>query len=1312
MQSSKGERNMKQLGTIFVLLLALILIGYAPVQAQSDPASLTVKNAGSVITLDGKLDEADWSGAPTLIYGNGASVFAQPGDNTVTGGVDVKNPFTDGGIAYNVPNTDSSWARVKFLRKGMNLYIGITSNDKSICKFDWEGDGMFLMIKNSLGVDQQYKLYWQNIGTAADTIKYEEPKTGFGAGAGYLFPGSVVNDTTQVDSGYSAELMVRLDSLGYTGNVSSIQIALVEFDPDGFEHPMNTWDHTIGSYYKSWWGSEWGGTYRTLNFITEFDDPPSLTVKNAGSVPTLDGKLDESDWAGAPTLIYGNGAWKYKEAGEFSVTGGVDVKNPFTDGGITYNVPNTDSSWARVKFLRKGVNLYIGITSNDKSICKFDWEGDGMFLMIKNSLGVDQQYKLYWQNIGTAADTIKYEEPKLNFGMGSGYLFPGSVVNDTTQVDLGYSAELMVRLDSLGYTNNVSSIQIALDVFDPDGFEHPMNTWDHNIGSYYKSWWGSEWGGTYRTLEFTPEYDDTPSLTVKNAGSAPTLDGKLDESDWATAPTLIYGNGAWKFKQPGDFTVTGGVDVKNPFTDGGIAYNVPNTDSSWARVKFLRKGVNLYIGITSNDKSICKFDWEGDGMFLMIKNSLGIDQQYKLYWQNIGTAADTIKYEEPKLNFGSGAGYLFPGSVVNDTTQVDSGYSAELMVRLDSLGYTSNVSSIQIALDVFDPDGFEHPMNTWDHNIGSFYKSWWGSEWGGTYRTLNFITEFDDPPSLTVKNAGSAPTLDGKLDESDWATAPTLIYGNGAWKHKETGEFTVTGGVDVKNPFTDGGITYNVPNTDSSWARVKFLRKGVNLYIGITSNDKSICKFDWEGDGMFLMIKNSLGVDQQYKLYWQNIGTAADTIKYEEPKLNFGAGSGYLFPGSVVNDTTQVDLGYSAELMVRLDSLGYTSNVSSIQIALVEFDPDGFEHPMNTWDHNIGSFYKSWWGSEWGGTYRTLEFTPDYDDPPSLTVKKASNNITLDGKLDESDWAGAPTLIYGNGAGKFKEAGEFTVTGGVDVKNPFTDGGISYSVPNKDSSWARVKFLQKGMNLYLGITSNDKSICKFDWEGDGMFLMIKNSLGVDQQYKLYWQNIDSTANIIKYEEPKSGFGAGAGFLFSGSKVNDTTQVDSGYSAELMVRLDSLGFTQSPDSVLIALDVFDPDGFQHPMNSWDHNIGSYYKSWWGSEWGGTYRTLKLPGATGVVSNHEKGVPTVYTLLQNYPNPFNPTTTIQYGIPSSGFVTLKIYNTLGQEIMTLVNGEQHQGYYTASFNASALPSGLYFYRLQAGTFNSTRKMLLIK
>jgi hypothetical protein len=106
----------------------------------------------------------------------------------------------------------------------------------------------------------------------------------------------------------------------------------------------------------------------------------------------------------------------------------------------------------------------------------------------------------------------------------------------------------------------------------------------------------------------------------------------------------------------------------------------------------------------------------------------------------------------------------------------------------------------------------------------------------------------------------------------------------------------------------------------------------------------------------------------------------------------------------------------------------------------------------------------------------------------------------------------------------------------------------------------------------------------------------------------------------------------------------------------------------------------------------------------------------------VKVEDESIPDEFTLYQNYPNPFNPSTSLQYAVSSRQYVTLKIYDILGNEITTLVNEEQSPGNYKINFDGTGLPrgmsagggyaSGVYFYTLKAGSYAETKKMILLK
>jgi hypothetical protein len=104
-------------------------------------------------------------------------------------------------------------------------------------------------------------------------------------------------------------------------------------------------------------------------------------------------------------------------------------------------------------------------------------------------------------------------------------------------------------------------------------------------------------------------------------------------------------------------------------------------------------------------------------------------------------------------------------------------------------------------------------------------------------------------------------------------------------------------------------------------------------------------------------------------------------------------------------------------------------------------------------------------------------------------------------------------------------------------------------------------------------------------------------------------------------------------------------------------------------------------------------------------------MRVNVSTGVADKNE-GLPVVFALEQNYPNPFNPATTIAFHLPASSFVTLKVFNTAGQEIASLVDRQLPAGDHRTEWNASGVPSGIYFYRIQAGIYSETKKLVVLK
>jgi hypothetical protein len=145
----------------------------------------------------------------------------------------------------------------------------------------------------------------------------------------------------------------------------------------------------------------------------------------------------------------------------------------------------------------------------------------------------------------------------------------------------------------------------------------------------------------------------------------------------------------------------------------------------------------------------------------------------------------------------------------------------------------------------------------------------------------------------------------------------------------------------------------------------------------------------------------------------------------------------------------------------------------------------------------------------------------------------------------------------------------------------------------------------------------------------------------------------------------------------------------------------------------------PSTFQETPVIVSDDAGGAIVAWYdlrASSFGGPFdiyaQHIRNDGSVTQVNQEVANVPAQFALLQNYPNPFNPTTTISYDLPAGGHVKLTIFDMLGRDIATLVDGRMEAGAHQVSFDASRLASGVYFYQLQTGTFVASKKLVLLK
>jgi hypothetical protein len=243
-------------------------------------------------------------------------------------------------------------------------------------------------------------------------------------------------------------------------------------------------------------------------------------------------------------------------------------------------------------------------------------------------------------------------------------------------------------------------------------------------------------------------------------------------------------------------------------------------------------------------------------------------------------------------------------------------------------------------------------------------------------------------------------------------------------------------------------------------------------------------------------------------------------------------------------------------------------------------------------------------------------------------------------------------------------------------------------------------------------------------ESDRCIDFSNNAYFWPQKIKDYWKTIDSlTPPVWMNERTKAMFNDKVHYPHL--TANNNIEADPGFNSSVMVMVDSAltnimtlrsggkthyyFFNPSGETIFpcrfplpeklnytnTTLQAAAEGGFPLGDLNWYPEKKAQWKTW----------------ITDVEKTPAK-VPNNYSLEQNYPNPFNPSTIIKFQLSKAGMTTLKVYDILGKVVTTLINKEMPEGTHMATFNAAGLPSGIYFYRLESGSFSSVKKLMLIK
>jgi hypothetical protein len=544
-----------------------------------------------------------------------------------------------------------------------------------------------------------------------------------------------------------------------------------------------------------------------------------------------------------------------------------------------------------------------------------------------------------------------------------------------------------------------------------------------------------------------------------------------------------------------------------------------------------------------------------------------------------------------------------------------------------------------------------------------------------------------------------APTIDG-VEDAVWKTLD--------WNFQRI--YTVDGTATEDSALHEG--------------MSKAMWDDTNLYILFYSQDPVICDnpsqtAGWNKDGVEIYI------DADNSKIPDNVspdpggGLAPGDIQLTIPHIYMGSEAANVanigFPSGISTDGVEFAIaeddnvnslgGWWLELKIPLDNIDLPAEAGT---------EIGWELQQDMSDDNTQRQWMSKWWSNSNNTWSdasiwgTAVLSGRVVDS-TLVINKTDKAITIDGEMDDAYKAANPVSMN-----------LWRVDGGGNIEDLMFD------------NFSTTYLLYDDANLYVYFDVIDDDIednptQTAGWNKDGVEFYIDpdnskipDNVSPDPGGGLAPGDIQLTmphaymgseeANVANIGFP-SGISTD-GVEFKIVEQDATPYFGGGWSLELKIPVDNIDLVASEGQELgieIQNDESDADdnGARGSMEKWWKGSNNSWSD--ASLWG----TAKL-GPLASVGVKEKPVKVVdrYSLSQNYPNPFNPTTKISFSIKEPGLVKLNVYNLLGQLVSTVVNKELNAGYFETDFNAVNLPSGIYFYKLEAGNMVMTKKMMLLK